>query len=182
MFTFSMNLSSPCESLLCSDLLYLPSSLVLLHTQYQMETISSFLENPVEKISSFFSERIEQLVAFWGRCTTVEKVVLSLLTIFMVGGVTGLDGGNPTKLKEIPLDEATSASNPRVFFDIEIGGKKVGQIVMELFANHVPKTAENFRALCTGEKGMGLATGKKLHFKDSAFHRVIPGFMCQVRV
>jgi len=49
---------------------------------------------------------------------------------------------------------------------------------MELFADVVPKTAENFRALCTGERGRG-QTGKFLHFKGSTFHRVIPGFMCQ---
>merc|ERR1719207_506169 len=49
---------------------------------------------------------------------------------------------------------------------------------MELYADTVPKTAENFRALCTGEKGMG-QSGKPLHFKGSGFHRVIPGFLCQ---
>merc|ERR1712159_246871 len=69
-------------------------------------------------------------------------------------------------------------ANPKVFFDITIGGAPAGRIVMELFANVVPKTAENFRALCTGEKGTG-RSGKPLHYKGSAFHRVIPQFMCQ---
>merc|ERR1740121_2988514 len=49
---------------------------------------------------------------------------------------------------------------------------------MELKSDTAPKTAENFRALCTGEKGTG-RSGKPLHFKGSAFHRVIPDFMCQ---
>mmetsp|Transcript_42347 Transcript_42347/g.122977 ORF Transcript_42347/g.122977 Transcript_42347/m.122977 type:complete len:174 (+) Transcript_42347:71-592(+) len=69
-------------------------------------------------------------------------------------------------------------ANPKVFFDVLIGTAKAGRIVMELRKDIVPKTAENFRALCTGEKGMGKA-GKALHFKGSSFHRVIPSFMCQ---
>ncbi|KAL7252552.1 hypothetical protein ACSBR1_007170 [Camellia fascicularis] len=69
-------------------------------------------------------------------------------------------------------------SNPKVFFDILIGKMKAGRVVMELFADITPKTAENFRALCTGEKGIGISA-KPLHYKGSAFHRIIPSFMCQ---
>jgi peptidylprolyl isomerase len=71
-----------------------------------------------------------------------------------------------------------ATTNPRVFFEISIGGKPEGRLVFELFADVVPKTAENFRALCTGEKGVG-SFGKPLSYKGSKFHRIIPDFMCQ---
>merc|ERR1711967_200227 len=70
------------------------------------------------------------------------------------------------------MGEQPSANMPvNVFFDTTIGGNPAGRIEMELRDDVVPKTTENFRALCTGEKGFG--------FKDSGFHRVIPQFMCQ---
>merc|ERR1712127_904109 len=65
-----------------------------------------------------------------------------------------------------------------VFFDMTIGGAPAGRLEMTLRDDVVPKTAENFRALCTGEKGVG-KSGKPLHFKGSSFHRVITDFMCQ---
>ncbi|KAF8362168.1 hypothetical protein PRIPAC_89091 [Pristionchus pacificus] len=66
-------------------------------------------------------------------------------------------------------------ARPRVFFDVEIGGKPAGRV---LYNDVCPKTVENFRALCTGEKGVG-KSGKPLHYKGSSFHRVIPNFMLQ---
>ncbi|KAH0505139.1 Peptidyl-prolyl cis-trans isomerase D [Microtus ochrogaster] len=78
-----------------------------------------------------------------------------------------------------PAAKPSNPKNPRVFFDVDIGGERVGRIVLELFADIVPKTAENFRALCTGEKGTGATTGKPLHFKGCPFHRIIKKFMIQ---
>ncbi|XP_016140997.1 peptidyl-prolyl cis-trans isomerase A-like [Sinocyclocheilus grahami] len=66
---------------------------------------------------------------------------------------------------------AQANSNPVVFFDIAADNEPLGRVTFELNADVVPKTAENFRALCTGEHGFG--------YKGSIFHRVIPQFMCQ---
>ncbi|XP_051964919.1 peptidyl-prolyl cis-trans isomerase A [Xyrauchen texanus] len=62
-------------------------------------------------------------------------------------------------------------ARPRVFFDLTANGNPLGRVIMELRADVVPRTAENFRQLCTGQPGYG--------YKGSIFHRVIPNFMCQ---
>ncbi|VVA98953.1 unnamed protein product [Arabis nemorensis] len=98
-----------------------------------------------------------------------------------VGGVhphTGGDGGklytNPSFQKT--LNPSPVMPNPKVFFDMAVDGRPFGRIVMELFADTTPKTAENFRALCTGEKGMG-RLGKPLHYKGSIIHHIDLNFM-----
>eukprot|EP00814_Leptocylindrus_danicus_P003884 CAMPEP_0116033784 /NCGR_PEP_ID=MMETSP0321-20121206/19203_1 /TAXON_ID=163516 /ORGANISM="Leptocylindrus danicus var. danicus, Strain B650" /LENGTH=478 /DNA_ID=CAMNT_0003509941 /DNA_START=97 /DNA_END=1533 /DNA_ORIENTATION=- len=73
---------------------------------------------------------------------------------------------------------APSGNNPKVYFDMRQGEEHLGRIVMQLYSDITPKTAENFRALCTGEKGTG-QSGKPLHYKGSTFHRIIKDFMIQ---
>ena len=89
---------------------------------------------------------------------------------------TNLYDDIPQKLSSIPKFDP---SNPRVFFDISIGGKNPNRIEFELFKKNVPLTAENFRALCTGEKSNSSSGSGKLHYKNTIFHRVIKGFMMQ---
>lgn len=65
-------------------------------------------------------------------------------------------------------------TNPVVYFEVSADDKPLGCVTMELFSNIVPRTAENFRALCTGEKGFG--------FKNTRFHRIVTDFVCQVSI
>merc|ERR1712032_1162381 len=73
-----------------------------------------------------------------------------------------------------PLDKITQ----KTFLEVQIDGQNAGKITIGLFGNTVPKTVENFAALCTGDRGNGLA-GKPLSYKDTPLHRIIPGFMAQ---
>ena len=65
----------------------------------------------------------------------------------------------------------------KVYLDIKIDSEPAGRIIIGLFGNTVPKTVENFRGLCTGEYGLSKLSGLPLSYKNSIFHRIIPGFM-----
>merc|ERR1712183_304297 len=108
---------------------------------------------------------------FYSRTKAMARTTSFLLCTFVLFGTLALI---QAKKSNEDLKEVTR----KVYFDVEIGGKPAGRIVMGLFGKAVPKTAENFRALCTGEKGVG-KSGKPLHYKGSTFHRIIPSFMLQ---
>ena len=100
-----------------------------------------------------------------GKSINFGDKLLKIATLVTVGSFKAI-----ADTEEVAISTPTPI-NPKVFFDIEIDGQPEGKVVFELYSNVVPKTAENFRVLCTGEKGFG--------FKASKFHRIIPNFMCQ---
>jgi peptidylprolyl isomerase len=86
---------------------------------------------------------------------------------------------NAADLKVRKKKFITNENHPKVYMDISIGGKPAGRILMRLLNDDVPLAAENFRCLCTGEKGIGPKSTKPLHFKGSKFHRIIKNFVVQ---
>ncbi|XP_050419691.1 uncharacterized protein LOC126832786 isoform X2 [Adelges cooleyi] len=79
----------------------------------------------------------------------------------------------------VDTDVVKAHVRPRCFMDVAVDNILLGRIVFELFDDFCPLTCENFRALCTGEKGLGKNTGKPLHFQGVIFHRVVKSFMVQ---
>ncbi|KAL1324337.1 hypothetical protein HN51_034496 [Arachis hypogaea] len=96
-------------------------------------------------------------------------LVLSIFIIFALYG---------SKQDEVMILEEEPDITHRVFLDIDIDKQRLGRIVIGLYGHVVPKTVENFRALCTGEKGKS-SSGVKLHYKGTPLHRIISGFVIQ---
>lgn len=162
---------------------------VLAGNYVEMETESGKPKDLKASISQLFWHGGSAYDA-WFSCSSnqVAQVLLTLPYSFsqlgMLSGVLfqifyGLMGSWTAYLISILYVEyRTRKEREKVDFRNHVSEMKAGRVVMELFADVTPKTAENFRALCTGEKGIGIS-GKYLHYKGSSFHRIIPGFMCQ---
>lgn len=91
----------------------------------------------------------------------------------------GLPPASPRTTRAAGFVDKTQrqTANPQVFFEISIDGESKGRMVFELFADVVPETVENFRCICTGERGRG-TSGKRLNYLGSVFHRIIAGVGC----
>jgi len=106
---------------------------------------------------------------------TMRAVVLALVASFLVAGASAFGGSAFARPSRLAPGRSSAKMDdlPKVFFDIDIGGTDAGRLTFELRSDVVPKTADNFLKLCTGE------LGEDLCYKNCPFHRIIPQFMCQ---
>ncbi|XP_035532814.1 E3 SUMO-protein ligase RanBP2 [Morone saxatilis] len=114
---------------------------------------------------------VEQLAAKFKTPEIAESFKKTFCACQSRMGQTDVDASFISSPQMSRVQEHSRDTNPRVFLKVAADGETLGTITIELFYHIVPKTAENFRALCTNERGFG--------FRDSVFHRVIPSFMCQ---
>ena len=127
----------------------------------QTRRFGGFSDKDVSSIATNSKFSIEKLL-------TIAPIAASVLVAqSFIGSVSADDSAGVAD----PLEEITN----KVYFDISVDGKPKGRIILGLFGKTVPKTVENFRSLCTGEKGKSSISGKPLSYVGSPFHRIIPG-------
>jgi len=97
----------------------------------------------------------------------------------IVGDGKGWSGGATRPDGEASQPQTIREKRPKCFLEITLKKRLLGRIIIELFGDVTPITVENFRCLCTGEKGISAVSGRPLHFKGSRFHKIIPGKIIQ---
>jgi Cyclophilin type peptidyl-prolyl cis-trans isomerase/CLD len=127
------------------------------------------------KTVALMSSRDEPISIAAVETSKISRVISAVPATAAIFLALTAGSANAADEAEDPLEKITN----KVFFDITVNGQDKGRIVIGLFGKTVPKTVENFRALCTGEKGYSVKTGKALTFAGSSFHRIIPEFMIQ---
>ena len=157
------------------------SSVVLLLVHVALASCFTLKSSKLQlQRSAFFklSSTSEPVSITSSETSKITKIISSIPAaagVLLAFTATAATADETSAEAEDPLEEITK----KVFFDITVNGVDKGRIVIGLFGKTVPKTVENFRALCTGEKGYSVKSGKALTFAGSSFHRIIPEFMIQ---
>lgn len=105
----------------------------------------------------------------------LRKALITLLALFVAFLLISIS--RRTVQEDTDVERVHDITH-KVYFDVDIDGQRAGRIVIGLYGQVVPKTVENFRSLCTGEKGRS-NHGQVLHFKGTPFHRIVSGFVIQ---
>ena len=161
-------------------------------TGYYVEKVRATTKQSIAEARRFYADKLEyldknlaQLQATVERKQDNMRVVGEVMQVVRENGLpeTSPAAGSHIDSSTMSHSQPVNSENPVVYFDIAFGDEQPSRpggnrIVLELYADRVPKTAENFRALCTGEKGTS-SSGARLAYAGSGFHRVINGFMIQ---
>ncbi|KAK3221311.1 hypothetical protein Dsin_008336 [Dipteronia sinensis] len=132
------------------------------------------LVKPIKWLSNMHIDNYIDIL--WKRSSKREVCYRHDIGLFPTAFFVNLLVVRRSRTSEVLMCADTLMMNPRVLFDLSIGGHPAGRIVIELFADSTPITTENFRALCTREKGIS-TVGKPLHYKGSTFHRLMLEYM-----